>query len=59
LALEKAKDASSKEKNLIRFQEHAGLANSHNMDIAFLVRVKIIDGKYLIDIIVYLKKKKY
>ena len=39
-ALEKAKEASSMEKNLIRFQEHSGLASSHNMDIAFLVRAK-------------------
>ncbi|KAL1117568.1 hypothetical protein AAG570_003883 [Ranatra chinensis] len=36
-ALEKAKEASAKEKNLIRFQEETGLADSHNLDLTFLV----------------------
>ncbi|KAK6645118.1 hypothetical protein RUM43_001394 [Polyplax serrata] len=36
-ALSKAKEASSKERNLIRIQEHSGLSESHNLDLTFLV----------------------
>lgn len=36
--LEKAKEASSKERNLIRLQEQAGLSDSHNLDLTFAVR---------------------
>lgn len=35
--LDKAKDASSKERNLIRLQEQAGLSDSHNLDLTFAV----------------------
>lgn len=38
LGLEKAKDASNKERSLIRMQEQAGLNDSHNIDLTFLVR---------------------
>lgn len=37
LGLEKAKDASNKERSLIRMQEQAGLNDSHNIDLTFLV----------------------
>lgn len=36
-SLEKAKEASNKERNLIRFQEQAGLGDSHNMDLTYSV----------------------
>lgn len=36
-ALEKAKEASSKERSLIRVQEHSGLSEAHNLDLTFLV----------------------
>lgn len=36
-AVEKAKEASNKERNLIRFQEQAGLGDSHNMDLTYSV----------------------
>lgn len=36
-ALSKAKEASSKERNLIRIQEQSGLSESHNLDLTFLV----------------------
>ena len=38
LALEKAKDASAKERNLIRLQEQAGLGDTHNIDLTYLVK---------------------
>lgn len=41
LGLEKAKDASNKERSLIRMQEQAGLNDSHNIDLTFLVRLTI------------------
>lgn len=37
LALEKAKEASAKERNLIRLQEQAGLGDTHNIDLTYLV----------------------
>lgn len=37
LGLEKAKEASYKERSLIRMQEQAGLNDSHNIDLTFLV----------------------
>ncbi|BES88088.1 Hypothetical protein NTJ_00896 [Nesidiocoris tenuis] len=37
LALEKAKEASAKEKNLIRLQDQSGMNDTHNMEITSLV----------------------
>jgi len=37
VGLEKSKDASNKERSLIRMQEQAGLNDSHNIDLTFLV----------------------
>lgn len=37
LGLEKAKDASNKERSLIRMQEQSELNDSHNIDLTFLV----------------------
>jgi intraflagellar transport protein 88 len=37
LALDKAKEASSKERSLIRMQEQAGLSETHNLDLTFSV----------------------
>lgn len=42
LGLEKAKDASNKERSLIRMQEQAGLNDSHNIDLTFLVSFVIV-----------------
>lgn len=36
-ALSKAKEASSKERSLIRIQEQSGLSEIHNLDLTFLV----------------------
>lgn len=36
-ALAKAKDASNKERSLIRMQEQAGLGDQHNMDLTYSV----------------------
>ncbi|CAB0003971.1 unnamed protein product, partial [Nesidiocoris tenuis] len=36
LALEKAKEASAKEKNLIRLQDQSGMNDTHNMEITSL-----------------------
>ncbi|CAH0385131.1 unnamed protein product [Bemisia tabaci] len=36
-ALAKAKEASARERSLIRMQEQAGLSDSHNLDLTFLV----------------------
>uniref|UniRef100_A0A0K8TIU5 Intraflagellar transport protein 88 n=3 Tax=Lygus hesperus TaxID=30085 RepID=A0A0K8TIU5_LYGHE len=36
-ALEKAKEASAKEKNLIRLQEQSGMGDTHNMELTSLV----------------------
>lgn len=36
-ALDKAKEASSKERSLIRLQEQAGLSDTHNLDLTFSV----------------------
>ncbi|KAK5640651.1 hypothetical protein RI129_011462 [Pyrocoelia pectoralis] len=36
-ALDKAKEASNKERNLIRMQEQVGLGDSHNMDLTYTV----------------------
>jgi intraflagellar transport protein 88 len=38
LALDRAKEASSKERSLIRMQEQAGLSETHNLDLTFSVR---------------------
>lgn len=35
--LDKAKEASSKERNLIRLQDQAGLSDAHNLDLTFAV----------------------
>lgn len=37
-ALDKAKEASSKERTLIRHREQAGLIDSHNLELTFVVR---------------------
>lgn len=37
LALERAKEASTKERSLIRLQEQAALSDSHNLDLTFSV----------------------
>jgi intraflagellar transport protein 88 len=37
LALDRAKEASNKERNLIRMQEQAGLSEAHNLDLTFSV----------------------
>ena len=37
LALDRAKEASSKERSLIRMQEQAGLSETHNLDLTFSV----------------------
>lgn len=42
LGLNKAKDASNKERSLIRMQEQAGLNDSHNIDLTFLVCLIIV-----------------
>lgn len=42
--LDKAKDASSKERNLIRLQEQTSLSDSHNLDLTFAVSN---DAKYI------------
>lgn len=39
-ALTKAKDASNKERSLIRMQEQMGLADQHNLDLTFSVCCK-------------------
>lgn len=36
-ALERAKEASSKERSLIRHREQAGLTDAHNLDLTFAV----------------------
>lgn len=36
-ALLKAKEASNKERNLIRIQEQSGLSDHHNMDLTYAV----------------------
>lgn len=38
-ALEKAKEASAKEKNLIRLQEQSGMGDTHNLDLTSLVKL--------------------
>ncbi|KAJ1521467.1 hypothetical protein ONE63_003135 [Megalurothrips usitatus] len=37
LALERAKEASTKERSLIRMQDQAGLSDTHNLDLTFSV----------------------
>jgi intraflagellar transport protein 88 len=37
IALERAREASSRERALIRLQEQAGLSDSHNIDLTFAV----------------------
>jgi len=48
LGLEKAKDSSNKERSLIRMQEQAGLNDSHNIDLTFLVCLVIYLYLYVI-----------
>ena len=36
-ALDRAKEASAKERNLVRLREQAGLSDSHNIDLTFSV----------------------
>ena len=38
LALDRAKEASAKERTLIRHREQAGLIDSHNLELTFVVR---------------------
>ena len=40
VALERAREASSRERTLIRLQEQAGLSDNHNVDLTFAVRSK-------------------
>lgn len=40
VALERAREASSRERALIRLQEQAGLSDNHNVDLTFAVRIK-------------------
>ena len=37
IALDRAKEASTKERSLIRLREQAGLSESHNLDLTFSV----------------------
>ena len=37
IALDRAKEASAKERSLIRLREQAGLSDSHNLDLTFSV----------------------
>ncbi|KAL7647318.1 UNVERIFIED_CONTAM: hypothetical protein RMT77_000913 [Armadillidium vulgare] len=37
VALDRAKEASNKERSLIRYREHAGLTDAHNLDLTFAV----------------------
>ena len=37
IALDRAKEASTKERSLIRLREQAGLAEAHNLDLTFSV----------------------
>lgn len=39
VALERAREASSRERALIRLQEQAGLSDNHNVDLTFAVRI--------------------
>lgn len=39
VALERAREASSRERILIRLQEQTGLSDNHNVDLTFAVRV--------------------
>lgn len=41
-ALSKAKEASSKERSLIRTQEHGGLGDQHNIDLTYSVHHLLI-----------------
>lgn len=41
VALERAREASSREKALIRLQEQAGMNDSHNVDLTFAVKIPL------------------
>lgn len=41
IALERAREASSRERALIRLQEQAGLSDNHNIDLTFAVSLLI------------------
>lgn len=41
-ALSKAKEASNKERSLIRMQEQAGLGDHHNIDLTYAVNLDFI-----------------
>lgn len=40
VALERAREASSRERALIRLQEQAGLSDNHNVDLTFAVIIR-------------------
>ena len=44
VALERAREASARERALIRLQEQAGLSDNHNLDLTFAViqQIKIL-----------------
>lgn len=50
VALERAREASSRERALIRLQEQAGLSDSHNVDLTFAVRMSIHRSLHVISI---------
>lgn len=39
MALDRAKEASTKERSLIRMQDQAGLSDTHNLDLTFSVGI--------------------
>ena len=41
LALDKAKEASTKERTLIRQRDQAGLSEQHNMELTFVVSLHV------------------
>lgn len=42
VALERAREASTRERSLIRLQEQAGLSDNHNLDLTFAVNISTI-----------------
>ena len=45
VALDRAKEASAKERTLIRHREQAGLIDSHNLELTVVVRKARWDGR--------------
>lgn len=41
-ALSKAKEASNKERSLVRMQDHEGQGDQHNVDLTYSVRLLIL-----------------